>query len=121
MLELAQEHTKKQLELENAEKARVAAAIAETPVRDMSLSGHATNDIHLIQTTVMNKLSDLLNLLCLRPLLLAGNVGLIPESDAVLRAIEILLGKDQEVKQTVLKRFLLWEGEFKYIPCKLYL
>ena len=67
-----------------------------------------------------NKLSDFLNLLRLRPLLVAGNVDLIPENNAVLGAIETIFSNDQEAKQVVLKRFLLGEGVFKDIPCKPY-
>ena len=45
---MVQELTKKRLELENAEKARMAAAISENLVGGISMSGYATNVIHLV-------------------------------------------------------------------------
>jgi hypothetical protein len=118
--ELVQELSRKRIEAENAEKAKVVAATLEAEVRDVSLfSSPITDHLYLIRKAIItNKASDLLTVFRLRSLLANAGVDSIPEGTAVFAATDILLGEDGEAKAAVLNGFLSGEGEFESVPCK---
>jgi len=95
--ELVQELSRKRIEAESAEKAKVAAAISEA------------------ETAITNKASDLLTVLRLRSLLANAGVDSIPEGAAIYAATDILLGEDEEAKGAVLHGFLSGKGEFESV------
>ncbi|KAF9462273.1 hypothetical protein BDZ94DRAFT_1290334 [Collybia nuda] len=93
--ELVQELTVKRLEADRIEKTRIADAVSVAAV------------------SISSKTADVLDVLRLRSLLVAGELESFPESATIFAVGAVLLGSDSESKQAVLGGLLSGAGEFE--------
>ncbi|KAJ7901792.1 hypothetical protein B0H14DRAFT_2668455 [Mycena olivaceomarginata] len=98
--QLVNELTQKRQEAEKAEKTRIASAVSAA------------------ENNALTKVSDLLNVLRLRSLLVSGELSPTidnTEVSAVFSAGEALLAEAEETKQPVLTGFILGQGSYEGI------
>ncbi|RDB16820.1 hypothetical protein Hypma_002371 [Hypsizygus marmoreus] len=93
--ELVQELTLKRIEADKAEKARIADAVDAA------------------KSAFTSRVLEILDVLRLHSLLAAGQIESFPESSALFAAVDLLLGRDVDSKQTVLNGLLSGEGELE--------